>query len=196
MKKINLFLSGIVVGLLLFSDLSFAQGKCNFIGSLRNNPKSSELKNLEAERLLGRLCNPTASLCSEGYIPLSTLLEMGFSKNDKTLEELLNTGFVIWVSKVDIDNDGVDEIRIFSTVGTARCTRSYFYKQDKATGKLQPIADAGYAMLSEEARFCDGNLSFIRFQGKVFVLEAYDTIDTVWLGSERGLQQQCTFKKP
>lgn len=157
---------------------------CKFFESYRDNLKAPQLKDLEAEHILGRLCDPKyANVCESGDIPLATFYEMGFSQEDDVLKELINSTSWIWVSKVDIDNDGIDEIRLSIIGGSLRCTLSYFYKQN-ASGYFQQITGHGYDVFHEEGRFCDGGLPFIRFEGKVYVLEVYDTIHTVWIGSD------------
>lgn len=194
MNKIAvLVLSVILVGVV---EASSAQEACEFIKSLRNEPASPVLKKLDAEKLLGRICDQASgNVCGKDDLPISKLYQIGIPKDNETLKELIDSGFDVWASKVDINNDGIDEIRIFSRVGTAKCTRSYFYSQDNATGEFKEV-QRGYEVLSEEGRFCDGRLSFIRYQDKIYALEAYTKIDMVWRGSERGLIQQCSYNSP
>lgn len=186
----------VIAGLLFFSETSFSQEVCSIFRTYRNNPKSPKLKHMEAEHMIGKICNPKHSrMCEQGDLALSKLFEMGFSEKDQRLNCLLETDSFVWISKVDIDNDGIDEIRLFHTVGSARCTYSYFYRQE-GPGQLRLISHPSYAVLSEDARFCGGGLSFKRYQGEVFVLEVYDKIDTVWRGSINGLKQLCNYDKP
>ena len=168
----------------------------------QNNPKADALKKLNVEHILGELCLPQyQAACKPADISLSRLDEMGISTNEPTLKELLESSGGIRISKVDIDNDGVDEIRLFETVGTAHCARSYFYKQD-TYGRYHRMSGS-YDVFASEGRFCGGWLSFVRYKGKGYVLEVYgpneisDTeyIDTVWLGSGQDMRELCTFKR-
>lgn len=191
MKLTTVLIWFVFVGYIFVADLSSAQEPCDFIKSFKDSPQDSKLKNLEAEKKLGSICNQKyENVCEQGSIKLSKLYEMGFPKDDEILSELLNSDFIIWISQVDVDNDGIDEIRLFSTVGSARCTRSHFYKSD-SSGQYHQLK--GYEVLAEEGRFCDGNLTFIRFQENVYALEIYATIDTVWSGSQNGLRQKCSY---
>lgn len=203
---------------------SSGQEVCDFFQTYRNNPNAPELRNLNAEHVLGKLCDPKyPATCKSENISLSRLDEMGISKNDEVLKGLLDDHWTIWVSTVDIDNEAVDEIRLFSIVGTAHCTRSFFYKQD-ATGRFHLMSDRrkekrkredrkseegreevrSYEVFREEGRFCGGGgLSFVHYKGKVYVLESevYETaptewLDTVWLGSGSQLKELCTYKHP
>ena len=56
-------------------------------------------------------------MCKPEDVALSKLQEMGFSEDDETFKEILNGNWVVWISEVDIDNDGINEIRFFFTVG-------------------------------------------------------------------------------
>ncbi len=103
------------------------------------------------------------------------------------------------ISKVDIDNDGIDEIRLFTTVGSSQCTPSYLYKQD-TTGRFHLISNQSYAVLREKGRFCRGTLClYASYEGKVYALEVYEQagtgwINNVWLGSGSDVKKVCTYK--
>jgi uncharacterized protein len=172
-----------------------AEDICRFLEHHGLNAGSSELKALNAEHMLGRICNPKYSaVCTKDDVPVSVLYEKGISKDDEALKGLLDDSWTLWASTVDIDNDGNDEIRIFRTGGTAHCTQSYFFKRNPS-GTFHLLTEGDYGVFAEEGRFCDGNLFFIRYQGDVFALESYATIDTVWRGSETDVHQICDFFK-
>ncbi len=168
---------------------------CRFLEDRGLDANSSALKTLNAEHMLGRICNPNYSAsCSKGDVPVSVLFAKGISKDDPTLKELLSDTWTLWASTVDIDNDGNDEIRIFETAGTAHCTYSYFFKRDRS-GAYHLLEEGNYPVFAEEGRFCDGNLSFIRYQGQVFSLESYTGIERVRRGTGPNVDQVCDFSK-
>lgn len=222
--KSSLLLTCVITILLILSSFSLAQEACDFFQTYRNNPNAPELNKLNTEHILGKICAPRyAKICQPEDVSLSKLDEMGISKNDETLKELLEGPWFVWISTVDVDNDGVDEIRFFSIVGTAHCVRSYFYKQD-TTGRFNLISgrrrekrtreerksdereekEKSYEVFREEGRFCGGGgLSFVHYKGKVYVLESevYETaptewLDTVWLSSGSNVEKVCTYKHP
>jgi hypothetical protein len=185
---------GVLAAVFLGSSLSVAQDVCDFLQRHGRESKASEVKILGAERKLGRICSPKYDqACLKDDIPVSKLYQAGIAKDDKVLKQLLGDTWTLWASMVDIDNDGVDEIRIFRTVGTAHCTQSYFFKRG-ASGAFHHLSE-GYGVFVEEGRFCDGDLSFIRFQQQVFAIESYKTVDAVWHGSKTGVHQVCAFRQ-
>lgn len=166
---------------------------CRFLDSNGLYANSSALKTLNAERMLGRICNPNyRDVCTKDDVPVSALYKKGISKDDPTLNQLLGDTWTLWASTVDIDNDGHDEIRIFRTVGTAYCTENYFFKRDPS-GVYHLLYDEDTAGLDSD--FCGTNLSFLRYRGRVFALESSKTIETVWRGSDAGADRICDFSK-
>ena len=184
----------VIVAVFLWNSLLVAQDVCDFLQRHGRRSEASKVKVLSAERKLGRICNPKYErACLKDDVPVSALYHAGITKDDEVLKELLNETWTIWASAVDIDNDGVDEIRIFRMVGTAHCTQSYFFKRN-TSGVFRHISE-GYDVFVEEGRFCDGDLSFIRFQQQVFASESYKAVDTVWHGSKGGIEQVCDFRQ-
>jgi hypothetical protein len=200
-----LLVACLIIGVFIMSSCALAQETCGFFKKYRNNPSSAELKKLNAEHMLGELCSPKyPRLCKPEDITLARLQEMGFSEDDEVFKEILNSKWVVRISEVDIDNDGINEIRFFFTGGTAYCTPSYFFKRDTA-GKFHYMSEE-YQVLSQEGNFCGGGYpSFIRYKGKVYVLEFEGQeyaggeriiLYTVWLGSDNHFSALCTYDIP
>jgi len=117
---------------------------------------------------------------------------MGLRRADPDLNTIIQYGVEIWASEVDIDNDGTNDVRLYVVAGTAHCTYSWFFRRAR-DGTLRRMSERGYDDLHEEARYCGGGLSFLRYRGKVFTLETYDRIFTVLEGSTSGLHGVCSF---
>jgi uncharacterized protein len=168
--------------------------ECDFFQKYRSNPNAEEIKKRIAEHFLGEVCNPKYEKnCSTRDVTLLDLQTLGLSPDEPDFRALLNGPFAVYASLVDIDNDGIEELRLYRTVGTAHCTHSYFFKKTKE-GVLKSIQDKQYHVFREERRFCDGDLMFIRFNGKVYTVETYGNLDTVWIGSTNGLREICRVR--
>lgn len=169
--------------------------QCDFFQKYSKNVNAEELKKRAAERFLGDVCNPKyEKKCGKGTVTVQDLQTLGLSPDEPEFKGLLNGEWRVSASLVDVDNDGVEELRIFRTVGTLHCTHSYFFKKTRE-GLFKPIQDKRYSVFSEEGRFCNGDLMFIRFSGKVYAVETYGKIDTVWIGFSDGLKEICHFSE-
>lgn len=83
----------------------------------------------------------------------------------------LDDSFVYTASNVDLDNDGKDELRLFTRVGSASCERNNFYKQDK-DGKYKFIGNKQLEMFREEGAMCkDEALSFLRHKNTNYIVD-------------------------
>ena len=68
------------------------------------------------------------------------------------------------------------------------------------------MSEKSYQVLRQEGSFCvGGHPSFIRYKGKVYVLEfeGHESasgekilLDAVWLGTGNNLNEKCTFNIP
>ncbi|OGL16561.1 MAG: hypothetical protein A3K12_05555 [Candidatus Rokubacteria bacterium RIFCSPLOWO2_12_FULL_71_19] len=83
-----------------------------------------------------------------------------------TVQDFPNLKGLNWtVSLVDLDNDGVDDVRFTAVAGTAACETSYFFKR-KAVGGYEVLLH-----LSGEATICgDDTILTLRHAGKNFLL--------------------------
>jgi len=168
--------------------------ECDFFRENKLKTQSEEFKRNIAGRDLGEICNPKYKCYGSPRITLEELQKMGLSPQEETLQVLLNTEFTIWASLVDIDNDGIEELRLYQVVGTASCTRSYIFKKNKQ-GTYHAVSGEGYEKLAEEGRFCNGDLLSVKRNGKVYMLGVYQNsgIHSVWLGSDKELKEVCSF---
>jgi uncharacterized protein len=105
--------------------------ECDFFRENKLKSQSEEIKKNIAGRDLGEICNPKYKCYGSSRITLEELQKMGLSPQEETFQSLLNVEFTIWASLVDIDNDSIEELRLYQVVGTASCTRSYLFKKDK-----------------------------------------------------------------
>jgi uncharacterized protein YecT (DUF1311 family) len=172
----------------------FENDECEFFLTNRLKSQSEEVKKSIVGRDLGKICNPKYKCYGSPRITLEELQKMGLSPQEETFMDLLNDKLVTRASLVDIDSDGIEELRLFQIGGSLGCMRSYLFKKDKQ-GIYHALRGKGYEELDEEGRFCNGDLLFIKHNGKVYMIEVYQGsgMDTVWLGSDKGLQRTCSF---
>lgn len=182
------------------SRLAALSGACEFFGKFNSAVKWEELRSLNVDNQLGEICLPKYPACRELNITLDALSEMGLPSNDKVLAELLRgQSYYINVSLVDIDNDGVDDLRLYITGGSLHCTSSYFFKKTPE-GKFKPVLSGGYDVLrGEYGRFCGGSdLLFVRHDGMLYAVDRSDEhfhkVDTVWIGSANHLYELCRWR--
>ena len=123
------------------------------------------------------------------FLRSNDLANRGFPLDDPTALEWFNWPYVVNFSEVDIDNDGVPELRMYITAGSARCIYSVFYKKE-SDGKYHRL-QGEYEKLYEEGRHCGGKILFPRYKGVVYVLEAYGKIAHIWRGGPTGLTTIC-----
>lgn len=171
------------------------EDQCAYFQQLKANPTKIKTEP-SAEHQLGVVCNPKYYLpseCKSENITLEGLKMQGLSSEDPVFLKLLNDPWSITASLVDINNDGLNDVRLYRMVGTAHCTESYFFAKTNK-GTLQFISNPEYETFHEEGRFCDGKMMFIRYKEIVYSLEIYGDgdslrLDTVWLGSKDGLRK-------
>jgi hypothetical protein len=102
-------------------------------------------------------------------------------------------GYIASVSAIDIDNDGVEELRFAYEAGSAHCEDNHFFKRNR-TGKYEHIEDG---LDQTGGRLCSGGgLSFFRYKGK-----NYATIDyspehrmDLYSGRQAGFHYECTVQ--
>lgn len=179
------------------SRLVALSGACEFFGKYRGAEKWDELRSLNVDNQLGEVCNPKYSLtlCFEPRVTVDALSDMGLPSDDRVLKELLHGRSLLSASLVDIDNDGVDDLRLYLTGGTAHCTSTNIFKKS-SEGKFKPVLSGGYEVLREEGRFCGGSdLLFVRHDGTLYTIERsierFHRVDTVWIGSANHLYELC-----
>jgi hypothetical protein len=96
-----------------------------FFQKNRSNPNAEEIKKRIAEHFLGEVCNPKYEKnCSTRDVTLLDLQTLGLSPDEPNFRALLNGPFAVYAALVDIDNDGIEELRLYRTVGTEHCTHS------------------------------------------------------------------------
>lgn len=180
------------------SRLATISGACEFFGKFRGSAKWEELRSLNVENELGEICLPKYPACRDHNITLETLSGMGLPSNDDVLTELLHGQSYVNVALVDIDNNGVDDLRLYRTSGSARCTSSRFFKKSPE-GIFKPVLSGGYEVLRQEARFCAGSdLLFVRYDSTLYSIERsierFHRVDTVWIGSANHLYELCRWR--
>ncbi|HNY11430.1 MAG TPA: hypothetical protein PKK26_07580 [Candidatus Wallbacteria bacterium] len=132
------------------------------------NEKSLEMEPLNAEKDVtfegedrGLYLNQTMYLRNAGIDPEKVKLEY-----DTDLKKtIVNSRNRYFTSLIDIDNDGVNEIRFHSVQGTLYVEDNYFFKKQK-NGK--------YLIVKNDLCAPDGggeSLSFVRCENKVYTLK-------------------------
>lgn len=105
--------------------------------------------------------------------------------NDKTFEDLKGYGIVvsqddswlldddrhIWrVSKIDVDNDGKEEVRFETSGGSLHCECNHFLKQDK-NGIYGLVRNEAVNAYCGEGQMCGGDtLEFLRYAGRNYIV--------------------------
>lgn len=143
-------------------DVAIADdSSCSYFAKYRNSPASPTLKRTSAEVPLGTFCPDKYDrpICSAPVIRLEDLAKLGFPLDDPVDSQLLNSSMAgIHFSEIDIDNDGIPELRMYSVGGSAQCTYSWFYKKG-ADGKYARMQSGEYASLSEDRPILSGRSS-------------------------------------
>jgi len=106
-------------------------------------------------------------------------------------------GYVVSLSTIDIDNDGVRELRFRLSGGSGHCEDNYFFKKD-GTGTYGYVEAKGLDLTG--GRLCaDGGLSFFRHKGLNYLavhsspLTFPQKID-LYSGRKDGFRYECTIQ--
>lgn len=153
------------------------------------------------EEELGQLCGYPGVPCRDfrRSLDISRLREMGVNLDETPLKYLLkDNNFAVHATLVDVNNDGVLDLRLSQLVGSASCQRNYFFigSRDK-TFRFVQGADIDQSLGGGEGAFCAGDGVFFARRGRI-------TYSVVWEGrgghvyrgtSNGKLAVQCTFSK-
>lgn len=139
----------------------------------------------DGEKRLGRVYPPGPGIPAfrtEVAFPREEFRRLGFDDPDGAVVFMLCRNQSFDVALVDIDNDGVEECRIFSIQGTLRFLRNFFYKK----GPDGQFKEMRHDYLSaDESYFCDGvKLKFVKYQGKTYTLIGKGHQYTVYFGDK------------
>jgi uncharacterized protein len=148
------------------------------------------------EQALGIVCGSAGRACPAGAsLPIEQLSRLGLSPDAQPLQGMLAQESAVQASRVDIDNDGVADLRFAQRVGPAECERSYFFL-GSAQGYREPAGE-GYDRLRQDNRLCGRErLSFHRHRDVNYTLEIGEQAVHIWRGAAgNGLQPLCGFKR-
>jgi hypothetical protein len=174
---------------------------CTHFNKYQGKKKCEALIKASVEQPIGGVCPiDKGGECGSPDISLNGLYQLGMNKDDYMLNQLIREDRTLFVSLVDIDNDGAKELRLHRTVGSAGCMHSYFWKKD-STGRYGFIEAREYDRLAEEGSGCGSHYEFIPYSGVTYTLcinynppEHIPRIDTVWRGSPAELMEICTYR--
>jgi hypothetical protein len=129
-------------------------------------------------------------------VGLDELAKAGASTDAPAIQALLSSDSPIAVTRADLDNDGVADVRLAQRTGGADCERSVVLL-GAAGGKLQLEMQNGYDRLAEEGRLCGRErLALFRYRDVNYVAEVGEQRVHVLRGVPReGLQPLCGFKR-
>jgi hypothetical protein len=150
------------------------------------------------ERVLGVLCGGAGPACqaSSRAVSLDELTRAGTSPDTPAIQELLSADAPITVSRVDIDNDGVPDVRLVQRAGDAQCERSVALLAS-GDGKLRLETANGYEQLGDRSRLCGRErLTFFRFRDANYAAALGEQRVYLLRGMPReGIQPVCGFKR-
>lgn len=150
------------------------------------------------ERALGALCGAAGAACqaSSRAVSLDELTRVGVAPDAPAIQELLSAGAPVIVSRVDMDNDGVEDVRLVQRTGDAQCERSVALL-GSAEGKLRLETANGYEQLGEQTRLCGRErLTFFRYRDVNYAAAVGEQRVLLMRGTPRdGLQPACGFKR-
>jgi uncharacterized protein len=150
------------------------------------------------ERALGVLCGGAGPACQAAShaVSLDELTRAGMSSDAPAIQELLSAGAPVSVSRVDIDNDGVQDVRLVQRAGEAQCERSVALL-GSADGKLHLETANGYEQLGDQSRLCGRErLTFFRYRDVNYAAALGEQRVYLLRGTPReGMQPVCGFKR-
>lgn len=110
--------------------------------------------------------------CANGQIPAATFWEHAQSQAEIDIHAELSeyASFDGQISEVDLNGDGVAEVRIARRVGSASCVRDTYLK--RTTNGYTLIQTPSLMQLSAEAGTCgDADIAFLTFPPVVYAIE-------------------------
>ena len=180
------------------SESSAEQDACL---TIREEIETKGLNGFEgAERRLGMLCGYGTVKC-DGLVPgpqisLDEITRRGLNLKDLGFGWLLDEGFTIRVAEIDINNDGVQDLWLSRTVGTAVCQENHFFIRDSKGSYVHKDFLEDFGTTSMEGKFCGGEyLTAQRVNGLTYLVLASEHNTVVFLPRPSGgLTQVCEFK--
>lgn len=161
-------------------------------GDLRKSVAAME-KNSKNRALGQELCFKD---CTIGRIPAATYWGNGESQDEIAVRNELSeyTEWSAWVSEVDLNGDGVDEVRIARWVGTANCVRDTYLK--RITHGYALIRTPGLMELSAEAGNCgDASIAFLASPPAMYVIEKSYKINVYRIDKAFNLNLVCVMPR-
>jgi uncharacterized protein len=149
------------------------------------------------EQKAGVLCGTPGRACvGPRSVGLDELTKAGASTDAPAFQAMLSSDSPISVTRVDLDNDGVADVRLAQRSGSADCERSVVLL-GAAGGNFQLEMRNGYERLAEEGRLCGRErLSLFRYHDVNYVAEVGEQRVNVLRGVPReGLHPLCGFKR-
>ncbi|NTU42428.1 MAG: hypothetical protein HGA78_05145 [Nitrospirales bacterium] len=179
---------------------------CEYFNGYQQVKYREILDKRNVEQLLGDICvQAQKGDCDVDSIPFREIYNMGMCKEDERFDSLLHEGQGISASLIDVDNDGVKELRFWYYAGTAHCMRNFFWRKD-ASGQYKFIDAKGYDDLWEDGSGCNAHLIFVPYNNAIYTLYINnfreDTspgctprIRDIWSGSAAELTLICTDRE-
>lgn len=150
------------------------------------------------ERALGVLCGGAGPACEAASraVSLEELTRAGAPLDAPAIQELLAAGAAVTVSRVDIDNDGAQDVRLVQRAGDAQCERSVALLAS-TDGKLRLETANGYERFGDQSRLCGRErLTFFRYRDVNYAAALGEQRVYLMRGTLReGVQPVCGFKR-
>jgi uncharacterized protein len=184
---------------------------CDYFNKYQSEKYTESLNKRNIEKKLGEVCvKGNKEECEIPNVSIDVLYKKGINKDDEQLNYLIKDlkdkllsnypyDTVLRASLVDVDNDGIEEIRLWRYVGSAYCEHNYFWKKD-TMGTYKFIDVKGYDDLAEEGSGCGAHLIFVPYMKSIYTLYIEDQppdhiprISEIWKGIETELIRACTL---
>lgn len=146
------------------------------------------------EQQLGDLCDSSVKKCesSEPSFDIARFREMGLDVAQEPLSSLIKSSYAVSASMVDVNNDGIPDLRLRQVAGTASCQGNNFF-----IGTKDKTYQAATGQIFEDklTELCGDDSVVFAQRGAVTYTVALGTPNsTVYLGRPDGtFIQHCIF---
>jgi len=164
-----------------------------FINNFRGKPSSIKS---DGEKFIGEICSDKYEppVCSKPIIRKKDLAKLGFRLDDPDVVEILDAADTSTpgVSEVDIDNDGVPELRFYTSQGTLGCIENRYFKKTP-TGSYVMMRHGEYDSFDRPEMICPGDFLYPKYNGIVYIINADPGgISSIWRGNSKGITEICS----
>lgn len=152
------------------------------------------LDNESDEQQLGDLCDSSVRKCElpEPVFDIARFRAMGLDIKQEPLSSLLENGYAVSASMVDLNNDGIPDLRLRQVAGTAVCQSNDIFM---GTKDQTYQAATWQKFLEKLSGLCgDGGVVFAQRGAVTYTVVLGSPNSTVYRGNPDGsFTQHCTF---